>query len=113
MSTGNSSLFSGTAGARAEELDAPIGFDKTPPESAVGVHALSCRDILPRAICPPLTNGGAIRTMDNRQLAQLAVRIASVGPLTEDEYFKWLGEPSAACMAHDRECGKEFRNVHS
>ena len=49
-------------------------------------------------IVPPLTNGGMIRSMDNRQLAALLAEAAFViegsGPLSEEEYFHWLNHPT-------------------
>ena len=80
---------------------------ETAADTETSLNAISCCDVLPWTICPALTNGGVIRTMDNHQLAKLAVRISSLAPMTEEQYFKWLEEPSAACMAHNRELGKE------
>lgn len=98
MSTGNSGLFQGPAGALADEADAPIGFDETPPEESGS--AFPCRDHAPRTICPALTNGGAIRAMDNHQLAawlaQQHKNTANRDAWSEDEYFRWLGNPAVA-----------------
>ena len=103
MSMGDSGLFKGTAGARAAEADAPIGFDETPPEtemlptSASGASAFSCRDHAPRTICPAMTNGGRIRSMDNHQLAEFLAEEASDAEIngadTEADYLRWLNEP--------------------
>ncbi|MBQ9348982.1 MAG: hypothetical protein IJT94_16870 [Oscillibacter sp.] len=90
MKTEDTGHIKGTTGNRAGE-----------GEPLLPVHAFTCCDNPPHpADYPPLTNGGLIRTMDNHQLAKLAVRIAKAGPLTETQYFDWLGQPSAACMAH-------------
>ena len=74
--------------------DAPIGFDETPPESAVGGHAFPCRDHAPRTICPALTNGGRLRAMDNHQLAEWLAEFAR-NPKAGDAnaLFQWLNEP--------------------
>ena len=74
--------------------DAPIGFDETPPESAVGGHAFPCRDHAPRTICPALTNGGRLRAMDNHQLAEWLAEFARNPKEGDaDALFQWLNEP--------------------
>ena len=97
MSTGISGLFKGTAGAIADEMDAPIGFDETLPEeseSVVGVHAFPCRDHAPRTICPALTNGGRLRAMDNHQLAEWLEEFArNPNARDADVLFMWLNQP--------------------
>ena len=102
MSMGSSGLFRGTAGAIAEESDAPIGFNDTPPETpeiVTGAHAFPCYDHVPRTICPPLTVGVAIRAMENHQLARFlsaeVVAGAMLGTFTEKGYFDWLNRPAA------------------
>lgn len=103
---GDSGLFKGTVGARAAEADAPIGFDETPPDtemlptSVSGASAFSCYDHTPRTIVPPLTNGGTLRAMDNRELADwlstLAENIVNQEPTSRwgrREFFNWLSEP--------------------
>ena len=51
-----------------------------------------------RVIVPPLTNGGMIRSMDNRQLAawlaQQHENTAKRGVWTEEQYFRWLNHPT-------------------
>ncbi|MBQ9346593.1 MAG: hypothetical protein IJT94_04520 [Oscillibacter sp.] len=83
--------------------DAPIGFDEMPPEtemlptSVSGASAFPCRDHAPRTICPALTNGGRIRSMDNHQLAEFLAEEASNAVIscadTEADYLRWLSEP--------------------
>ena len=92
MSTGNSGLFKGTAGALADEADAPIGFDETPPEELGS--AFPCRDHAPRTICPALTNGRRLRAMDNHQLAEWLAEFARNPKEGDaDALFQWLNEP--------------------
>ena len=95
MSMGNSGLFKGAVGATADEADAPIGFDETPPDpQETDVHAFPCYDHIPRTICPPQTNGGRIRAMDNHQMARFLVSINHTpAPWTEEQYFEWLNQP--------------------
>ena len=74
--------------------DAPIGFDETPPESAVGGHAFPCRDHAPRTICPALTNGGRLRAMDNHQFAEWLEDFSWCPAVRyTDDILKWLGQP--------------------
>ena len=102
MSMGDSGLFKGTAGARAAEIDAPIGFDEMPPDpQEKDIHAFSCYDHVPRIIVPPLTNGGRIRSMDNHQLAAWMADLAAGnaeqetgGQWGQREFFNWLSEPA-------------------
>ena len=92
MSTGNSGLFQGTAGALTDEADAPIGFDETPPEESGS--AFPCRDHAPRTICPALTNGGRLRAMDNHQLAAWLEEFAwNPNAGDADALFQWLNQP--------------------
>ena len=74
--------------------DAPIGFDETPPESAVSVHTFPCRDHIPRTIRPALTNGGRLRAMDNHQIAKWLEGFAR-NPNARDAnaLFLWLNQP--------------------
>ena len=50
-----------------------------------------------RVIVPSLTNGGMIRSMDNRRLAawlaQQHENTAKRGAWTEEQYFRWLNHP--------------------
>ena len=93
----------------SRKTDAPIGFDETPPETpevVTGAHAFPCYDHVPRTICPPLTIGGTIRSMDNHQLAKYLAAEAAAnfehveGPWTEDEYFDWLNKPAREWRQH-------------
>ena len=55
-------------------------------------------NITPRTIAPSLTNGGTLRSLDNRRLAawlaREAERISTHGVCGEEEYFKWLNDPA-------------------
>ena len=85
--------------------DAQSGVPHLPPRNA-GIK--NTPDDTPRTIVPPLTNGGTLRSMDNRQLAawltKTASAIADCGALSEDEYFRWLGDPT--CM------GENIMRIH-
>ena len=63
-------------------------------------HAIPCRDISPVTVAPAVTNGGALRSMDNHALAQWLAETAAClaersgkDHWTEADFFKWLCEP--------------------
>ena len=85
MSMGDSGLFKGTAGARAAEADALIGFDETPPESEEE-KPVSSLDGLPEiVITGGLTGKDTKVTIDGREINYLeSVRFeARAGQVTK------------------------------
>ena len=86
------------------DKEIPIGFDETPPEApevVTGAQAVPCCDHVPRTICPPLTNGGRIRSMDNHQLAAFLADtdMNDVWDLGDnvDAWLEWLNQPVQEC----------------
>lgn len=80
------------------EHEIPIGFDEVPPEEA---NQFPVYNDVPKSICPPRTNGGWIRALDNHQLAKWLAETAACiaerrkpGLWTEEAFLNWLNQPN-------------------